>query len=231
MISNLAFEINYLKHPERYTFMKRFYFAVFAMLCVCLCQAQDFKKSGKTLDQLVPDGWERDSVMGDLNKDGILDLVITTRYEQEVVEDGDTLHQGVRKLAIYFGDKNGTYTLVRKSNDALPDDDDMVSVEVSMSINAKGALILEHTEWHSMGSSQTGSMSTTYRYQDGDFYEIGSDYYSFSRMTGEGAKVSINYLSHKMITEPFNEFEDPEGKTYKKKTEKIPVEPLRRLED
>ena len=30
--------------------------------------------------------------------------------------------------------------------------------------------------------------------------------------------------------EPFNEFEDPEGKTYKKRTEKIPDEPLQRMD-
>lgn len=219
--------------------MKKLLLWVVALMSISVCQAQDFRKSGKTIDRLVPETWERDTVMGDLNKDGILDLVVAARYNDvEIVESdedeedmvSDTLHFVIRKLAIYFGEKDGSYTLVKKSDDVLPDDTDTEYHEISMSINAKGALILGYSEWRSMGSSTTGNVSTTFRYQDGDFYEIGYDAYEFSRMTGEGERVSINYLTHKKVIEPFNEFEDPEGKTYKKRTEKIAAEPLRVME-
>lgn len=219
--------------------MKKLLLWIVALMSISVCQAQDFRKSGKTLDRLVPETWERDTVMGDLNRDGILDLVVAARYNDvEIVESdedmddevSDTLHFVIRKLAIYFGEKDGSYTLVKKSDEAVPDDTDTDMFETFMSVNPKGSLVLGYTEFHSMGSSETGETTFTYRYQDGDFYQIGYDVCSFSRMTGEGAKISINFLTHKKVIEPFNEFEDPEGKTYKKRTEKIPDEPLQRMD-
>ena len=49
------------------------------MLCLCVgVQAQELQKQGRGVEDLVPKGWEHTEATGDLNKDGIADLVVGT---------------------------------------------------------------------------------------------------------------------------------------------------------
>ena len=84
-----------------------------AIFCLMACiltgmQAQSLKQQGTSVEDLVPEGWTHDEVTGDLNKDGIADLVVNAK----------------RILAIYFGHADGKLTLWRQYDQVLPVDED-----------------------------------------------------------------------------------------------------------
>ena len=51
------------------------------MLCLCAIgmNAQTLKQQGNAVEQIVPEGWEHEEEEGDLNKDGIKDLVVLAK--------------------------------------------------------------------------------------------------------------------------------------------------------
>ncbi len=81
--------------------------------------------------------------------------------------------------------------------------------------------------FYSAGSSQTGQNSYLYRFQDDDFYLIGSETGSFSRYSGEAEEVSNNYLTKKQKTTTSNVFDDKVKPT--ETWSDLPDEPLEKL--
>ena len=77
-----------------------------------------------------------------------------------------------------------------------------------------------------MGTADTGSTTYRYRYQSGDFYLIGEETGWHNRMTDEGEKTSINYITGKKSITSGNMIENTGMKT---KIIKLKKEPLRRL--
>lgn len=169
---------------------------------------------------------------GDLNNDGIQDLVIcaTPRNPENMMtrDDGYEYNFNEPVLAIYFGKGDETYSLFEEYPNTIPAPEDEFSfVTVESEISDKGVLDFEVEVFYSAGSSQTGQNSYLYRFQDGDFYLIGSDTRSFSRYSGEEEAVSCNYLTKKQKTTTSNVFDDKVKPT--ETWSDLPDEPLEKL--
>ena len=178
-----------------------------------LVSAQILATKGRSVEEIVPEDINYVKAEGDLNKDGLSDLVICT---QPV-------------LSIYFATHAGNYELWRQYGDILPIDEegDFLMLDVDLSISDRGALKIGVSSFYSAGSSYVSNNSYIYRFQNGDFYKIGEDQHSMSRMTGDETTTSINYLTHKRQVVKGNAFDD----TVKPKETwtSIPKTPLRRL--
>lgn len=178
-----------------------------------LVSAQELAKKGRSAEEIVPQGTSYVKAEGDLNKDGLSDLVV---YAQPV-------------LAIYFATPSGDYEQWKQYDEILPIDEegDDLMIEIELSISDRGALKIEVGSFASAGTSYVSRNNYTYRFQNGDFYKIGEEQYSMSRMTGEANTVSNNYLTHKRQVVKENVFDE----TVKPKETwtSIPKKPLNRL--
>ena len=192
--------------------MKRILFFLLSALPM-LVSAQEMAKGGRSVEEIVPQGINYVKAEGDLNKDGRSDLVV---YAQPV-------------LAIYFANPSGDYELWKQYNDVLPIDEegDYLYIEIDLSVTDRGALKIDVGSFASAGTSYNSQNNYTFRFQNGDFYKIGEEQHSMSRMTGEAETVSTNYLTHKRQVVKENVFDE----TVKPKETwtSIPKKPLRRL--
>lgn len=192
--------------------MKRLLFFLLVALPM-LVSAQELAKKGRSAEEIVPQGMDFVKAEGDLNKDGLSDLVV---FADPV-------------LAIYFATPSGGYELWKRYDDILPNDkeNDDLMIDIELSITDRGALKIEVGYFASAGTSYVTNNNYTYRFQNGDFYKIGEEQHSMSRMTGDDKTVSTNYLTHKrqvVIENAFDERIKP-----KETWTSIPKKPLRRL--
>ena len=191
-----------------------------------------FKPEGTAKD-LFPNNCDTVCIQqGDLNKDGIQDLVIcaTPRNPENMMvrDDGYEYNFNEPVLAIYFGKGDETYSLFKEYPNTIPGAEDEFSfVTVTPEINEEGVLKFDVEVFYSAGSSQTGQNSYLYRFQDDDFYLIGSETGSFSRYSGEAEEVSNNYLTKKQKTTTSNVFDDKVKPT--ETWSDLPDEPLEKL--
>ena len=175
--------------------------------------AQEMATKGRSADEIVPSDTSFVKAEGDLNKDGLKDLVISVGSA----------------LAVYFATPSGDYELWKQYNDILPvvEEGDDFMIDIELSITDRGALIIETGSFASAGTSYVTNNNYTYRFQNGDFYKIGEEQHSMSRMTGDDKTVSTNYLTHKrqvVIQNAFDESIKP-----KETWTSIPKSALRRL--
>ena len=192
--------------------MKRLLFFLLVALPM-LVSAQELAKKGRSAEEIVPQGMDFVKAEGDLNKDGLSDLVV---FADPV-------------LAIYFAASSGGYELWKRYNDILPNDkeNDDLMIDIELSITDRGALRIEVGYFASAGTSYVTNNNYTYRFQNDDFYKIGEEQHSMSRMTGDDKTISTNYLTHKrqvVIENAFDETIKP-----KETWTSIPKKPLRRL--
>ena len=137
---------------------------------------------------------------GDLNKDGIQDLVIcaTPRNPGNMMvrDDGYEYNFNEPVLAIYFGKGDETYSLFKEYPNTIPGAEDEFSfVTVDSYITEEGVLRFGVEFFSSAGGSETDQNDYFFYFQDDDFYLIGTEKDGFSRYSGEGKKVSCNYLT------------------------------------
>ena len=195
--------------------------------------AQRLFSKGSTLEDLVPEGWHVTQAQGDLNKDGIADLamiVIPNDEDQmEVREDSTVSNLNAPILAIYTGNREGGYSLMKIWDDDILEasDDEGVSIDHSIEITDRGVLKIFVSYFFSMGSWSVPSATFLFRLQNGDFYLIGKDTEVFSRNTGEAEKVSYNYLTRKCQRITYNVMDD--SVKPKEKWSNLPKKPLQRL--
>ena len=175
--------------------------------------AQNFGKKGQCIDDLVPQGFDYVKAEGDLNKDGRSDLVVSARSV----------------LAIFFALPSGGYELWKQYDNIFPQDDpdDELMLDIELSISDRGVLRIAIHSFASAGTSYVTNNSYAFRFQNNDFFKIGEDQHSMSRMTGDDETVSINYLTHKKQHIKQNAFDE----TIKPKEtwSTIPKQPLKRL--
>lgn len=192
--------------------MKRILFFLFVALPV-LASAQETTKKGRSAEEIIPQSVDFVKAEGDLNKDGLNDLVVYVQPE----------------LAIYFATPSGDYELWKQYDSILPIDEesDDLMIDIELSITDRGALKIMIGSFASAGTSYVTNTNYTYRFQNGDFYKIGEEQHSMSRMTGDDETVSTNYLTHKRQVVRQNAFDE----TVKPKETwtTIPKTPLRRL--
>ena len=188
-------------------------------------------KEGRTIEEVVPNGWDIQSATGDLNKDGIEDFVLIVRPNDpahiKTRDDGFEYNFNPLFLAVYFGSPSGVYKRFKVWHDTVSGrEDEYTDITNELSITPKGAIDISVSSWSSMGTAATGGLTYRYRFQSGDFYLIGEESSWLNRMTGEGESTSINYLTGQKEITTGNMIEEKDLKTRKVKIKK---EPLRLL--
>ncbi len=149
-------------------------------------------KAQTTLQDAFPQDCEKVCFQqGDLNNDGIQDLVIGATPRNSESEP---------VLAIYFGKEGGKYSLFKEYLNTLPVLDGSTPVTMESEITEKGVLKLDFDYLNTAGVAPVDNTSFLFRFQDGDFYLIGADWQSYNRITGEVENVSCNYLTKKQQT-------------------------------
>ena len=193
-------------------------------------QAKELKQQGTSIEDIVPEGWLHHEAWGDLNKDGIKDLVVvaTPDDEEDLLrrDDGYIYNFNPPILAIYFG--NGQVQQLWKRYDYVipPDQSENCSHDIVLEITSRGALRIAIGLFCNAGSYGTSTDTYTYRYQNGDFYLIGMDNEEMLRNTGEVTLVSENYLTWKRQVTRSNAFTDD---PVTEKWSRIAKKPLEKL--
>lgn len=202
------------------------------VLCLCAIgiNAQTLKQQGALVEQIVPEGWEHQEAVGDLNKDGVKDLVVLAKpnfkENMKTRDDGYVYNFNLPILAIYFGQAEGIFQLWKQYKELFPADDEWSSVDVELNITDRNTLTIDTDLFSSGGSYGTERTKYTYRYQNEDFYLIGKESTSMMRNTGEMETVSENYLTWKRQTIKDNAFEEGVKKEIWSKLTKQPLEKL-----
>lgn len=164
--------------------------------------AQGLKDSGKSAADIVPSGWESSFKTGDLNADGIADLVLIAtpcnKEKMKTRDDGYVYNFNQPVLAIYWGDKNGNFKLFKQYDDVIPArEDEFLSITPALDITKNGTLKIDLEYFASAGSYTQPTSTHVFRYQNGDFVLIGKDVLELERTTGKTVTTSENYLTRK----------------------------------
>ncbi len=212
--------------------IRRFLIVAFVGLCAGV-RAQQLQQQGRGVEDLVPAGWDHTEATGDLNKDGIVDLVVVAspdfKENTKTRDDGYVYNFNQPLLAVYFGTAEGKMQLWRQYDQVIPArQDEYVSIDASLTVTEKGVLRISLETFASMGGWGTENSNFSYRYQDGDFYLIGKEYHNMSRNTGDMETTSENYLTWRRQVVKENAFEDSDVPR-KEKWTKLPKKPLEKL--
>lgn len=188
-------------------FMKKSFLIIILAAVVLLplqVIAQGLKDSGKNAADVVPNGWESIFKIGDLNHDGMADLVvIATPCEKDKMktrDDGYVYNFNQPVLAIYWGEKNGNFKLFKQYDDVIPaNENEFLSITPTLEITNKGTLIIDLEYFYTAGSWTQPTTSHVFSYRKDDFYLIGKDVTELERTTGKTVVTSENYLTRKRI--------------------------------
>lgn len=194
--------------------------------------AMNSSQAATSYDLTTLRSWASTVANGDVNRDGIDDiLIIATPHFKEMLtlnELGDTIDANKHVLAIFFGNGNGGYTCKFQSEDVLPVSENTYHIlDFTLDVNAKGVFSIRISHFSSVGGWGNTNESYVFRYQNNDFFLIGEDEDYYMRNTGEATKTSINYLTHRKQVIDYNVFDDTVKP--KEKWSRIPSQPLRRL--
>ncbi|MBO4215219.1 MAG: hypothetical protein J5888_02650 [Bacteroidaceae bacterium] len=212
--------------------MKTVIISIAWCLCAISMNAQALKQQGASAEKIVPEGWEHEEALGDLNKDGVKDLVVLAKpnfkENMQTRDDGYEYNFNPYILAIYFGQAEGDFKQWKQYENLFEPDSEWTTNDVDVEITERGTLNISTSFFASAGSYGTNQTKYTFRFQNGDFYLIGKESTDMMRNTGEMTTVSENYLTWKRQTIKDNAFED----VVKKETwSKLTKEPLKKLGD
>lgn len=203
-----------------------------AALAVCmagLLQAQDFKASGRKAVQLAPRDWTVEESHGDLNKDGISDLLIMGTPHDETKayfdENGVWVDGNLPVLAVYFGSGNGYYKLYKTYPQYFHTGGGNGPFAYSAGITRRGTLRFSLS---SKAPDESETVVEIFRWQKGDFHKIGRSVEKYSRMTGVTVLDSYNYSTrqHQHLEYRGSADADPDKQEL---WEDLPDTPLERL--
>lgn len=179
---------------------------------------------GPDVKAFVPAGFLiMEQAKGDLNKDGIPDVVLVLKNKAEDRKNMDTeeIH---RLLVIIFGVQGGGYTLSASSKEATlcktcggVYGDPFASVKI-----VRGTIVIDHYG----GSRERWGYTHRWRFQEGGWFLIGLT--SRTEDTGNGASevTDTNFVTGDRTVEK----NPPSGKTRTTRS-KVPVKPLAALSD
>lgn len=176
-------------------------------------------------------GW--DEIKGDLNKDGLDDLVLIIKGtdKSKIIqhEYRGKLDQNRRGIIVLLN-KGDHYQVASQNLDCFSSENEDGGVYFAPELDfqiVKGNLIIGY------GHGRYGNWSYTFRYQNADMEMIGYDSYS-SRGPVPQYIVSINFLTGKKLTKD-NLNKDDDGDNYDEKFqdtwEKFKVQKLLRLSE
>ncbi len=184
---------------------------------------------GKDLKEIIPEKWNiLKSERGDLNNDGIQDLVFViqdtklSNIKKNPSAIGvNTIDSNPRILGIYFGTKNGVFIKEIQSDNfiALKDDPTMDEPLDILEISKKGILKVGFRFWYSAGSREVTNYTYKFRFQNDEFALIGYDSSVVNRFSAKYIDHSVNFLTNKMKVS--------EGNYSKKNTETIKWEKIK----
>lgn len=197
--------------------MKKYIFTLLLSFAISSLWAQavlpSLGESAKNIKTFVPNGWKIvDEAKGDLNKDGLIDVVF-------VVEDTnpknfiknpegvgvDTLNINPRALLVLFKKSSGLYTLIAKNTGFIPSENseespcllDPFGENGSIEIK-RGLLKIHFQNFYSCRAWEIYNFDYTFRYQNAKFELIGYDKSSMHRSSGEETALSMNFSTSKM---------------------------------
>ena len=187
--------------------MKKTFLSLFAAAVAFMplqAFSQGFKTSGTGVAGIVPAGWQSTFETGDLNKDGIADLVIIAmpcdEENMKIRDDGYVYNFNQPVLAIYWGQKNGNYKLYKQYDNVIPArPSEFMSIESSLEIAKNGSFRIMLDYFASAGSWTQPRTTHVFSYRNGDFFLIGKDVAELERNTGKTVVTSENYLTRKRI--------------------------------
>lgn len=193
--------------------------------------AQELKTAGNGVADIVPVGWESIFQQGDLNRDGIADLVVIAtpciESNMKVRNDGYVYNFNQPVLAIYWGKKNGGFSLYKQYGNVIPArPSEFLSITPSIDITSKGVLKIAMEYFASAGSWSQPTTTYLFRYQNGDFFLIGKDENELARNTGKTVETSENYLTGKRCVTTANAFNNKKPVA---KWSRMPKAPLKAL--
>jgi hypothetical protein len=184
-----------------------------ALLLHFSAEAQSFeypaiKAEAGTVFQFIPEKWILfDSATGDLNKDGLKDMVMVIQLRDSISfyipgeENTDTVITQPRILLILFRMAGkDSYRLMIQQNSFIPLYDSPLTDDPLVGISIKNSVIsFQFHYFQSMGSWYISNNAYRFRYQQGQFVLIGADELTAHRATGEMETRSVNFITRKYI--------------------------------
>ena len=157
---------------------------------------------------------------GDVNKDGLEDLVIISYpNDSSKIEDRDEgfiVDNNQPTLVIYFGTENKQYKKFKEYPNAISPVG--YGHMCYLSITEKGVIRFQFDEYDYKDGDPHGNDVFLYRFQNGDFYRIGESHSWWDKWSGEGNASSINYLTGKKNETTHNGFDQGQKRTSNKWT-------------
>ncbi|KAA1247986.1 hypothetical protein [Aquimarina sp. RZ0] len=197
---------------------KIFFLIIFLAICKTSFgqQVLELKQKNKKIEALIPENWnviamDKD---GDLNNDGINDLVFIAKKEDinNFITDSeigtDSLDINPKILGVYFKDKSGCYEKKLQHNTFIFLNKEPTREEPFQSLDIiNGELKLEFQEFYNAGSWYVNDEAYSFKYIEGSFKLVKYVNSSMHRASMDFKEEVTDYIKGTIFVtkETFNE--------------------------